>query len=296
MGRYLNENDPYAAEWLGNLWPDATVDARSIRDVQPADLVGYERCHFFAGIGGWEYALDLAGWSSPIWTGSCPCQPFSAAGKRQAEADERHLWPAFRALIAECRPPTVVGEQVASKLGRRWLAGVFADLEGMGYAVAGADLCAAGVGAPHIRQRLYWVGHTAGHEQRQSRPSEARHESQEPAGGSVLLSRLAHADQQRRTGIDTLLRQEATGRHAAHLPETAWSRSTLIPCADGKFRRVPATEAGEPQPELFPLAHGVSGRVGKLRAYGNAIVPQVAAAFVRAFMEATDLGLSRAVA
>src|SRR5690606_9334954 len=94
--------------------------------------------------------------------GSCPCQPFSSAGKRQGERDKRHLWPEFYRLIKECNPPVVFGEQVASPLGRKWLAGVRADLEALGYAVGAADLCAAGVNAPHIRQRLYWVADTNG--------------------------------------------------------------------------------------------------------------------------------------
>jgi DNA (cytosine-5)-methyltransferase 1 len=164
VAAYYNEIDPYAAEWLRGLivmglipWGD--VDERSIVDVQPDDLRGYTQCHFFAGVGGWSYALHLAGWPEDraVWTGSCPCQPFSAAGKQKGEKDERHLWPEFHRLIAECRPPVVFGEQVASKLGREWLAGVFADLEGVGYEMGAADLPASAVGAPHIRQRLWFV-------------------------------------------------------------------------------------------------------------------------------------------
>ena len=159
---YYNEVDHSAAEWLRaliarGLIPAGTVDERSIADVRPADLAGFDQCHFFAGIGGWPCALALAGWQGPAWTGSCPCQPLSVAGQRRGDADQRHLWPAFQHLIAECRPATVFGEQVAGKAGREWLAGIRADLEAAGYAVGAADLCAAGVGAPHIRQRLYWV-------------------------------------------------------------------------------------------------------------------------------------------
>ena len=162
---YYNEFDPFAAAWLRNLidagkLPAGHVDTRSIADVTAADLSGYDQCHFFAGIGGWPLALELAGVSpsTRLWTGSCPCQPFSAAGKRKGVADERHLWPVFRDLIAQCKPPVVFGEQVASADGRTWFADVRADLEALGYAAAGADMCAAGVGAPHIRQRLYFVG------------------------------------------------------------------------------------------------------------------------------------------
>ena len=114
-------------------------------------------CHFFAGIGVWSYALRLAGWpdNRPVWTGSCPCQPFSSAGKGAGFTDERHLWPEFFRLIRECRPATVFGEQVASKDGLAWLDLVQNSLESAGYACGALDTCAAGVGAPHIRQRLY---------------------------------------------------------------------------------------------------------------------------------------------
>ncbi len=85
---YYNEIDPVAAQCLRELIkageiPAGDVDERSIEDVRPADLAGYVQCHFFAGIAGWAVALDLAGWprDRPVWTGSCPCQPFSAAGK-----------------------------------------------------------------------------------------------------------------------------------------------------------------------------------------------------------------------
>src|SRR5690606_329182 len=86
------------------------------------------------------------------WTGSCPCQPFSSAGKRQGERDKRHLWPEFYRLIAECNPPVVFGEQVASPLGRKWLTGVRADLEALGYAV-GPPICALRASARRISGR-----------------------------------------------------------------------------------------------------------------------------------------------
>ena len=136
MRAYYNEIEPYAAEWLRNLIAEGLiapgdVDERSIEEVAPDELEGYTQCHFFAGIGGWGHALRLAGWPDerPVWTGSMPCQPLSSAGQRRGHADRRHLWPAFFRLIAERRPATLFGEQVASNLGREWLAGVRADLE-----------------------------------------------------------------------------------------------------------------------------------------------------------------------
>ena len=121
MTAYYNEIDPYAAEWLRRLIAaghitDGIVDERSIEDVSPDELVGFTQCHFFAGIGGWSYALRLAGWpdDKPVWTGSCPCQPYSQAGAGGGFDDERHLWPAFFKLIATCKPDIIFGEQVAS--------------------------------------------------------------------------------------------------------------------------------------------------------------------------------------
>ena len=165
MTAYYNEFDPKAAAWLRELITqghiaNGVVDERSIEDVTPNDLKGFTQCHFFAGIGVWSYALRRAGWADnrPVWTGSCPCQPFSTAGARGGFDDQRHLWPHWHHLISQCRPPVVFGEQVASKDGLGWLDLVHADMEATGYAFGAADLCAAGVGAPHIRQRLWWVG------------------------------------------------------------------------------------------------------------------------------------------
>lgn len=159
---YYNEFDANAAQWIRNLGDvgeisQGVVDERSIKSVVGADLAGVRRAHFFAGIGGWDLALKLAGWDdSEVWTGSCPCQPYSSAGKQEGDADPRNLWPDFFRLIAERRPQYVFGEQVASAIKHGWLDRVYADLEGIGYTVGSAVLGAHSVGANHIRQRLYW--------------------------------------------------------------------------------------------------------------------------------------------
>lgn len=164
MAAYYNEIDPYAAQWLRNLIAaghiaPGDVDERSIEDVHPDDLRDYRQCHFFAGVGVWSYALRRAGWPDdrPVWTGSCPCQPFSAAGKGTGFDDERHLWPAWHHLIREFRPTSVFGEQVASKDAGPWIDLVHDDMEALGYAFGAVPFPSAGVGAPHIRDRLYWV-------------------------------------------------------------------------------------------------------------------------------------------
>lgn len=167
---YYNEFDPKAAAWLrelikAGLIPPGDVDERSITEVKPHELAQYTQCHFFAGIGGWSLALQFAGWpvTRPVGTGSCPCQPFSLAGSQGGVNDDRHLWPVFFALIRDCRSlgqrwtDTIFGEQVESAIGHGWLDSVAADMEGEGYAVGAAVLGAHSVGAPHRRQRLYWI-------------------------------------------------------------------------------------------------------------------------------------------
>ena len=322
MRAYYNENDPYAAEWLRNLIAagliaEGVVDDRSIAEVTGAELAAFDQCHFFAGIGGWPLALRLAGWgdSRPVWTGSCPCQPFSAAGRGLGESDPRHLWPEFRRLIAECRTPTVFGEQVASAAGREWLARVRADLEGLAYAVGAADLCAASAGAPHIRQRLWWVADNGGAGQREQRRGElldghrpacgydahgcgevcglehaardGRQQWRPESGGWSAESRCGESGLGDASGTrleigvgDGGIRrdQRRTPEGQAAQLSSAWSDSIWLPCADGKARRI--------EPSIKPLAHGIPNRVGRLRAYGNAIVPQVAAEFIQAFEEA----------
>lgn len=325
---YYNEFDPHAAAWLQglideNLIPPGHVDTRSITEISPSDLDGYTQCHFFAGIGGWPLALQLAGVPStrPLWTGSCPCQPFSVAGEGKGIEDERHLWPVFFALIRDCNPPLVFGEQVASaavlgsssKPSQRgfgkavqpvWLDGVFADLESASYACGASDIPAAGVGAPHIRQRVWWGAFRLadslksgleGHAGNGDHGSQSGRFGEEPArsvakGGEP--ERLADFERERLEGRRCSKRdqqreiRQAEPFHISPEENNHWGNSYFHPCRDGKYRRVPV------EPGLFPLADGLSYRVARrrtvrpllLRGAGNAIVPEVGAEFVKAFM------------
>jgi DNA (cytosine-5)-methyltransferase 1 len=259
---YYNEFDLGAAAWLRQLIargliPAGDVDTRSITEIKPHELTHYTQCHFFAGIGGWSYALELAGWepSRKVWTGSCPCQPFSSVGNHRAQADERHLWPVFFNLIRECRPDTVFGEQVADAVGVGWLDGVSSDLERAGYACGAAVLGAHSVGSPHIRQRLYWVG-------------DSQHAGLEGHGGAE--------DARNRPGR---LCAGADRPSTAPSISAHWDDHETAYFAGGEARRI--------QRGTLPLADGVPSRVVKLRGYGNAIVPQVAAQFITAYLQST---------
>lgn len=228
---YYNEIDPYAAESLRNLIAaghiaPGDVDTRDIRDVRPDDLRGYRQCHFFAGVGVWSYALRRAGWGDdrPVWTGSCPCQPFSAAGAGLGFSDERHLWPHFYWLISERRPAVVLGEQVASKDAEPWIDLVCDDLEAVDYAVGAIPFPSAGVGAPHIRDRLYWVAHASG--SRLSEQWRERHESARSAA-SGLVGRVADATISGRGEERAFVGRRASRDQAQGLStgSVAWRRS-----------------------------------------------------------------------
>lgn len=401
---YYNEWDPQAAAWLRELIserliPRGLVDERSIAEVKAEDLEGFTQCHFFARIGGWPLALQLAGVDhrTPLWTGSPPCQPFSAAGKQLGQFDPRHLAPVFLELISQCLPPVLFGEQVAPAIAKSWMCDLQAHLEGEDYAVGFAVLPACSVGAPHKRERLFFGAYnladapSARHLRSESTEAEARRESQHgftrelstrPCGHSIStiqqsagmgvmaeslrterdcerlyglgeshktkgsgttaeltgcgdIGRMGHTDSERlqrerrdsnqerregqnfrQTGLldgtgseigvaytttggrreecqnsgrfivgDSAERQPA-GRSAGGCDNPAdshhsfWSDADWLGCRDGKFRPV---ESG-----TFPLANGISARVGRLRGYGNAIVPEVAAEFVRAFLAASE--------
>lgn len=97
-----------------------------------------------------------------VLTGGFPCQPFSLAGKRKGTADDRYLWPAMLGVVRTVRPRWVVGENVLGIVN--WSQGmvfeqVCADLEAAGYEVQAYLIPAAGVGAPHLRYRTWFVAH-----------------------------------------------------------------------------------------------------------------------------------------
>ena len=229
-----------------------------------------------------------------------PVSPFSAAGKQKGFADSRHLWPIWFRLIRAYRPDIVFGEQVASRGGLEWFDAVSDDMEETGYTCGAVDICAAGFGAPHIRQRLYWVAY-ADHELRH-RSGEDWTGRWNESSNMCIVGRLGDPSF---CGNRALLRQSCTGvqqqessggygfsdgmgntvgkrleGHAGYdygLPvDGFWRDADWCLCRDGKWRPV--------EPGSSPLADGVPARMGRLRGYGNAIVVPQAEAFIKAFM------------
>lgn len=261
---YYNEFDEPTAWWLKGLSdngviPKGVVDTRSIVDVDPDELKQYTQCHFFAGIGGWAYALMLANVREDVsvYTGSCPCQPYSVAGKKRGNEDGRNLWPYFYRIIDENKPSVVIGEQVASAVKFGWLDQVENDLEASGYSTGAAVLTASMLGAPHTRRRLYWggvrtevLGDTHGF-------GCTRGMSVGIEGG--CSGQLQSHDQERVSG----------GKYF-------WEHGTWQKGTNGVALMF--------EPGDFPLANGVPNRVLKYRGYGNAIVPQVGAMFTKALL------------
>lgn len=253
---YYNEIDPFAAEMLKHLMAkgmiaSGIIDTRSIEDVCANDIKDFTQCHFFAGIGVWSYALRQSGWPDdrPIWTGSCPCQPFSSASKAHGAGkgieDERHLWPAWHYLIKQLKPSTIVGEQVGNSDGENWLGIVCSDLEEENYSIGAANLTAAGSGAPHIRKRIWFFADASS--ERTSR----------------LFTRRSFSQVRPWRAFGPLDLQQVI--------ENPFSRGSCFP-----------------QPLIRKVDDGFANRVGALRCYGNAIVTEPTINFLLAVMDAYD--------
>jgi DNA (cytosine-5)-methyltransferase 1 len=315
MFAYYNEIDPQAAAWLrqlikDKLITDGEVDERSIIEVEPSDLYIFNRVHFFAGIGTWDYCLNEAGWGyRPVWTASLPCQPFSVAGKGLGKSDERHLLPHFIELVRQCKPDTIFGEQVNAAIKHGWLDDLRANMEAQDYSVGHVVFGAHSIGAAHIRQRLYWVADNTGNRLEGGGGENLRWCDEgipkriNGYWNSGVSCGLADAKSARWGILDTKNFRSPD----AQIDALTDSSNSVIHgqgqdidwpyCRDNKYRPIksgikPLVNAtaegvvysGDPSQEIN-ADYSTEARVMRLKGYGNAIVAGCGIEFISAFME-----------
>lgn len=254
------ERDKYAAGILQQHWPDVPIydDIRNIKQRIGCDII----------------------------TGGFPCQPFSVAGKQTGTPDDRYLWPEMLRIIAQERPTWVVGENVTGIIGLA-LDQVLFDLESQGYTARPFVIPAVAVDAPHRRDRVWIVAQSSG-------VRRGENVSRQPDRASEALentnSRREGGRQLQRSGEDTGAPQSWSCSSPGRPSQT--TSTVANSCGTGCKEEHPSAESknsghsswcpdpGRPdwptEPGVGRVAHGIPNRVDRIKALGNAIVPQVA--------------------
>ena len=268
------EIDEYCRQVLKKHWPAVPChyDIRSIdwEFIQPVDLV----------------------------CGGFPCQPFSLAGKRRGAADDRYLWPEVVRCLSVLRPTWFLGENVFGLL-HLGIEQVCADLEALGYSVAVLGIPACAVDAPHIRQRVWIVAHCERQQFRDERLGEVPRAAGTMQGTKEERQRIRPDIGHGGEAVADATSLHARRRHNGNEPlQRTATASRQGSCAVQRVSR------WLPEPAMGELVNGVSGRLvrfggrvvtsaaqrkEKLKALGNAIVPQIAEAIGRMIKEASCL-------
>jgi len=267
---WQSEIEPYACQVLAKHWPDIP----NLGDIRDIDWTTVERADVVAG--------------------GYPCQPFSHAGRRAGEDDPRHLWPMFAECIRVVRPRYALLENVAGHLSLGF-GSVLSDLAALGYDTRWDCIPAAAVGAPHLRDRVFVIAtcQNMAHANENSQSRLAIH------GGKT-----ENRSEQRRTMADTdnwrscdplrtrwnapwngranVANTDSTGRKKQHA-STITERPRL-----NTRRTAEKRPRWTVEPTVGRVAHGIPRRMDRLRALGNAVVPQVAEHIGNIIMEADN--------
>ena len=256
------EIDPFCVRVLERHWPDVPR-MRDVREVR-GDEFG---------------AVDLV-------CGGFPCQPASFAGQRRGTADDRWLWPEMARIVRAARPAWVLGENVAGLVSLA-LDGVLADLEGLGYTSRATVVPACAVNAPHRRDRVWIVAHADADRERRRQPEGGFEEQRRWAsdGGPNVADA---AGGRIRRGITSRQGGQSAQRHEAGGAGTE-TIGGLGGGIDGISARLdrPGWGLGW-ENEISRTTIGDPNRVRRLKALGNAVVPQVAFEFLRLLTEGTS--------
>lgn len=277
------EREPYAQRVLRKHWPYVPI------------------CNDIYEFKGNEYGpIDFI-------TGGFPCQPYSVAGKRRGNEDDRAIWPQMLRVIREARPRWVLGENVPGIISLA-LDGVLADLEAEGYACESFVVPACAVDAKHRRDRVWIVANsnksdsrTRGNGREYPIGERAHNELAGPdQGPKPVAHRTCNGWRQGKQDAGRCIEGTGTGPQSG-----SWNNGeTLADCHEQRPQRhgrlqqcaseLPSGPIRWPDEEewfaesgMGRVAHGIPNRVDRLRGLGNAIVPQVAAEILR-FMILVD--------
>lgn len=265
--------------------------------------------------------------------GGYPCQPFSTAGKRRGQKDDRHLWPEFSRLVAELRPSWVIGENVAGHISMG-LDDVLSDLEGQGYACRPFVIPACALGAHHRRDRTWVIAHSNNvlhegeldvgancgaasggqgedkfkgassyRERVRTEPGAGREDVADSKGDGRALcgagDKRRNPDKESEQLISAEPGRESPRRGAGAVANAKRQRcgqmvSSVTSGQKGKEAASSAQYSGFPrgwegwlaEPRVGRVADGVPRRVDRLKALGNAVVPQIPEMIGYAILEA----------
>lgn len=277
------ECEPFCQEVLKKHWPNVPIfdDVNNLRgnDVGPVDVI----------------------------CGGYPCQPFSTCGKREGKDDDRHLWPEYLRLIREIRPAWVIAENVAGHISMG-LDDVLFDLAKEGYSAWTFIIPACAVDAKHRRDRVWIVANNNsgglrdkqkpdfGGQNKTKSANDGQTESLAHTGRSLLQER--HEGKRNRRGRAVEQCASSENESTRNAADSDSIREQVQTKRRQPAKQVPGSESQAggvwrewpTEPAVGRVANGVPNRVDRLRALGNAVVPQIPEIIGRAILEVEAVG------